>query len=176
MSERQSKVWYKEPWPWILMAGPMIVVIAGLSTFYIAKTNMADLVSDDYYKEGKYIDLNLKRDREALKRNMAAQVLVSPEGNSAKVFVSGDFDRSTPLKLVFLHPAKKEQDQTVELSADQAVSGDKALYSAAFRTLPKTQHWYVRVEDAAGVWRLDDKWIVSQGHAVNLQPKDYAKK
>lgn len=176
MSEKQSKVWYKEPWPWILMAGPLAVVIAGLATFYIAKTHADDLVSDDYYKDGKHIDLDLHRDSEALKRNIEAQVLISPEGDGAKVFVSGDFDRKAPLKLTFLHPAKKAQDQSVDLQLNNdAPSGDKTEYTASFRRLPAAQHWYVRVEDAAGVWRLDDKWIVSQGYAVNLKPKAYAK-
>ena len=28
--------WYREPWPWILMAGPAIVVVAGFATLFIA--------------------------------------------------------------------------------------------------------------------------------------------
>ena len=52
LTKQQSKVWYKEPWPWLLMAGPAIVVVAGFITFYLAQVNAADLVSDDYYKDG----------------------------------------------------------------------------------------------------------------------------
>jgi hypothetical protein len=52
LTRQQSKVWYKEPWPWLLMAGPAIVVVAGFITFYLAQVNAADLVSDDYYKDG----------------------------------------------------------------------------------------------------------------------------
>ena len=29
--------WYKERWPWILMAGPAIVVVAGVTTAWITK-------------------------------------------------------------------------------------------------------------------------------------------
>ena len=92
LTKQQSKVWYKEPWPWLLMAGPAIVVVAGFITFYLAQVNAADLVSDDYYKDGKHIDIQLHRDEEALKRHITAQVLVSPDNNAAKVLVSGDFD------------------------------------------------------------------------------------
>lgn len=28
--------WYKEPWPWILMSGPAIVVVACIYTIYLA--------------------------------------------------------------------------------------------------------------------------------------------
>ncbi|MDO5058718.1 MAG: FixH family protein [Neisseria sp.] len=167
----QSKPWYKEPWPWLLMSGPILVVIAAFATLYIAKTSNSDLVSDDYYKDGKHIDLDLKRDQEAVKRNIYAQVLVSPDNNAAKVFVSGDFDRSAPIKLTFLHPAKKAYDQSVPLQAGQAPqSGDKTEFAAAFEPLPAAKHWYVRIEDEAGIWRVEDKWIVSQGHAVDLKP------
>ena len=36
LTKQQSKVWYKEPWPWLLMAGPAIVVVAGFFTLYLA--------------------------------------------------------------------------------------------------------------------------------------------
>ncbi|WP_107878823.1 FixH family protein [Neisseria animaloris] len=171
---QKSKVWYKEPWPWILMAGPAIVVVAAFVTFYLAQKNAADLVSDDYYKDGKHIDIQLHRDEEALKRNIHAQVLISPDHNAAKVFVSGDFDPKEAVNLVLLHPAKKTGDQTVKLQAAQGgvTSGGKSEYNAVFKPLPDTNHWYIRVEDAAGKWRVEDRWIVSQGNAVNLKPME----
>ena len=174
LTKQQSKVWYKEPWPWLLMAGPAIVVVAGFITFYLAQVNAADLVSDYYSKDGKHIDIQLHRDEEALKRHIAAQVLVSPDNNAAKVLVSGDFDAAQPLNLVLMHPAKKAYDQTVKLLPAQGgvASGNKHEYSAVFKPLPDANHWYVRLEDAAGKWRVEDKWIVSQGNALNLKPMD----
>lgn len=169
--QQQSKVWYKEPWPWILMSGPVLVVIAAFVTLYIAQASNSDLVSDDYYRDGKHIDLDLKRDREAVSRNIHAQVLISPDSSAAKVFVSGNFDTSAPLKLTFLHPAKKVYDQTVELNnAGLPPSGDKTEFTARFEPLHNAKHWYVRLEDGGNIWRVEDKWIVSQGHAVELKP------
>ena len=31
-----SKPWYREPWPWFLMAGPAVVVVASLASAVIA--------------------------------------------------------------------------------------------------------------------------------------------
>lgn len=170
---KKSKAWYKEPWPWFLMVGPAIVVVAAIYTYYLAQTNSVDLVSDDYYKDGKHINIELHRDEEAVKRDINAQVLINPDKNAAKVFVSGDFDRDKSLNLVFMHPAKQSYDQTVKLIADSEMpnSGDKTEYKAVFKTLPPTQHWYVRVEDADGKWRVEDKWLVNQGNAVSLKAK-----
>ena len=40
------KPWYREPWPWILMAGPAIVVVAGFTTLVIAVRTADPIVSD----------------------------------------------------------------------------------------------------------------------------------
>ena len=39
---QESKPWYKERWPWLLMAGPAIVVIACIITIYLAFTQHTD--------------------------------------------------------------------------------------------------------------------------------------
>lgn len=167
-----SKPWYKEPWPWLLMAGPAIVVVAGLTTYYIANTHGDTLVSDDYYKEGKNIELQLGRDQEAVNRHIRAQILVSPGSDQAKVFISGKFNPQETIKLLWLHPTQKQWDQAVTLKRDEGVpmSGDKVTYSAAFKPLHPSNHWYVRVEDEKQQWRVQEKWLVSQGNSLDLQP------
>ncbi len=168
-----SKPWYKQFWPWMLMAGPIFVVLASVSMFFVAKQSMTDLVSDDYYKDGKHIEIQLHRDEEAVKRHIQAQVLISPDMNAAKVFVSGNFDTKQSLNLQLMHPARKADDQTIALKAvSPEAAGGRMEYDAVFKPLVDANHWYVRIEDAAGVWRVEDKWIVSQGNAINLTPMD----
>ncbi|MGF6148896.1 Uncharacterized protein conserved in bacteria [Kingella potus] len=172
MTDRQqSKVWYKEPWPWLLMSGPLIVVVAAFVTLWLAATNNSDLVSDDYYKDGKHIDLDIKRDTAAVDRGIAAQLLISPDGSAVRVYVSGRFDDKVPLRLTLMHPAKKEFDQSIMLQSSSAPkSGDKTEYTGRFAQLPPSKHWYVRLEDSAHIWRVENKWIVGQGGAVSLNP------
>ena len=64
-----KKPWYRHPIPWLLFAGPLIVVAASFITLKIALNNNSDVVSDDYYKDGKHINLQLDRDREAARRS-----------------------------------------------------------------------------------------------------------
>lgn len=172
MSEqKQVKPWYKHIWPWVLMAGPIFVVIASVAMFFVAKEHATDLVTDDYYKDGKHIDIQLHRDEEAVKRHMQVQVLISPDKDAAKVFVSGEFDPKQPLNLLLMHPTKKSEDQTVKLHPVSAeIQNGRMEYEATFKPLPPTNHWYLRVEDTSGVWRVEDKWIVSQGNAIDLTP------
>ena len=41
-----TRPWYREPWPWLLMAGPAIVVVAGLFTAYLAVTSFDGFAVD----------------------------------------------------------------------------------------------------------------------------------
>ena len=60
-----GKPWYKEPWPWFLMAGPAIVIVAGFATAWLAIISNDGLVTDDYYKQGLAINQRLQRDHHA---------------------------------------------------------------------------------------------------------------
>ena len=157
MAQEKSKVWYKEPWPWLLFSGPAIVVVTAFITLYLAASGSSDLVSDDYYKDGKHIDLDLKRDTAAVERGIRGQALINPDGSAVRVYVSGRFDDKVPLKLTLLHPVKKEYDQNIVLKLSNAPkSGDKTEYLGQFAKLPPANHWYVRLEDEGGIWRVEN--------------------
>lgn len=57
--------WYRHRWPWLLMLGPLVVVVAGFYTGYLAFARPDALVVDDYYTRGKAINQDLRRDRVA---------------------------------------------------------------------------------------------------------------
>ena len=73
-----AKPWYKYPWPWLLIAEPAIVVVTSFYTYNLAATrNNPSLVTDDYYREGKNIALQMERDEEAERRQIRAELLIS---------------------------------------------------------------------------------------------------
>ncbi len=39
---KTAKPWYREPWPWILMAGPFAAMIGCFVTIYFAFTNFSN--------------------------------------------------------------------------------------------------------------------------------------
>ena len=55
--------WYREPWPWLIMLGPAVVIVAGVITTVIAFKTSDGLVADDYYKQGLAMNKTLARDR-----------------------------------------------------------------------------------------------------------------
>ena len=61
MSTARTNPWYREPWPWIIMAAPATAVIAGIITFAIAVESFDGLVAEDYYKQGLAVNKQLAR-------------------------------------------------------------------------------------------------------------------
>lgn len=42
-----SRPWWREPWPWLLMAGPALAIIGCIITIVLAMQNFSDQPIDD---------------------------------------------------------------------------------------------------------------------------------
>ena len=53
IQDNPVKPWWKEPWPWILMSGPFIVIIACIVTIVLAMQSYGDqAILDGGFKRG----------------------------------------------------------------------------------------------------------------------------
>lgn len=147
MTPVDTKPWYREPWPWLLMSGPAVVVAAALITLWLALDGNDALVADDYYKRGLAINQMLARDNTATERGYAASVAFSPGSGRVRVTLSGS-DIPPALLLTFVHPTRGGADRIVPLG--QVASG---VYEAPIE-LPAAGRWRLVLEDAARTWRL----------------------
>lgn len=143
-----TKPWFREPWPWILMAGPFIVVIAGLVTAWIAVRSNDGLVTEDYYKKGLSVNQTIAQSELAGKLGIKAAVKVTSERLTVALSASATtFAPPSAIRVTISHPTRAGLDQSELL----ARSGDG--YSGSFR-LPAAGHWLVLIEDEARTWRL----------------------
>ncbi len=64
MNEKDTKPWWQYGYVWLIIAGPLLVVIAGFVTLYLAISRPDPVVDEDYYRKGIEINktLNAKRD------------------------------------------------------------------------------------------------------------------
>ena len=168
-NKEQPRPWYKEPWTWGLMAGPAIVVVAGFITLWYALSVKDTLVTDDYYKEGKNIILDVERDKFASKQHLSARVYIQPNLDGAMVILNGEYDTQSKLLLTFFHNIK-ENDLTVELPP---ANGQSKQYTVAFpQPLSDAKNWLVRIEDDQNKWRLEKRWNTDKdGYTFELSPK-----
>lgn len=146
--ERTPQPWYREPWPWLLMAGPLIVIIAALGTAWVAVRSSDGLVSEDYYKQGLAAGETLERSKRAAELGIIARLRLI--GDRVEVRLSASSDQMTmpvTLAVTLSHPTRAGIDQKTVLKRDGEVYGG-AL------NLPASGHWLVLVEDDAKTWRL----------------------
>ena len=156
--------WYRHRWPWILMAGPFVVVVAGLVTAYLAVSSNDGLVDDDYYKQGLAVNQVTERHQKARALGLQADLLQSAEGAQVRVLLRGDAGFAAPqtLTLRIMHPTRSGSDQTVLLRADGSGS-----YSAPL-TARLAGRWHVALEDAARDWRLTGVWTIEKEPSLRL--------
>lgn len=142
--------WYREPWPWILIALPLSAVLAGVATLIIAIQNPDELVAEDYYKQGLTINRVLEREARATVLNLSAQMMFS--GERVRVRIDGDALPSDHIVVRFIHPTLSAEDRETRL---RPVARD---WYEGVMPMPATGRWYVHLEDAEASWRLSTEW------------------
>ena len=65
-SDKDSGPWWREPWPWILMAGPAAAIIGCIITIVLAVQNYSDQTIDDGgVKRGLVIEKQVEKPESA---------------------------------------------------------------------------------------------------------------
>jgi hypothetical protein len=156
--------WYREPWPWLLMAGPALVIVAGAITTAIAVKTSDGVVADDYYKQGLGINRALARDARAADLRLAADVQFNEERTRVRVRLAGAAQPDT-VRMTLVHPTRAGGDQATTLRRISPASAGEGLYEGAVAT-PHAGTWRLRLEDTAGGWRLTGNWRTHDGSAA----------
>ena len=157
-----ARPWYREPWPWILMAGPFTVIVAGMITLWLALESSDGMVAGDYYKRGLAINQTLSRERLARERHYRAQVTFSADAGRVRVMLSGDGELPAAMQLQLAHPTRAGMDERVMLQV--LAPGRFEAQLAA----PVRGRRLIVLEDAARTWRLSADAGILAGNAVEL--------
>ena len=159
-----ERPWYRHRWPWFLMAGPFVVVIAGIVTTYLAVRSNDGLVADDYYKQGLAINQTTARDQQAERFGLQAELMAGDGGQEIRVMLRGNPEVSLPEVLVLriTHPTRSGVDQVLSLR-----STAKGVYAGKLGH-PLLGRWNVSLEGEQREWRLTGEWIVEKTPVLRL--------
>lgn len=138
------KPWYREPWPWLLMSGPALVLVAGAITTWIAFASADGLVAEDWYKRGLGINKVLAREEAARARGLSAAI--SLDRNTLQVTLEGASPEALFVHLA--HATRAGHDQRVRL-----VPAGGGRYTGELAPLPAGR-WRIGIEDPQGAWRI----------------------
>lgn len=162
-AERETAPWFRHRWPWLLMTGPAAVVVAGAITGWLAWAQQDAVVVDDYYRQGKAINQDLRRDRTAASLGAAAWLSYAPANSTldgSVAFRNGSASREFRVSLV--HATHPERDIRLYVVPDA-----EGRFSVALPFLEKSR-WKVQIEGAAPEWRLQGTWIWPQQREITL--------
>src|SRR4051794_21756102 len=131
-----GKPWYAQLWPWLLMLGPLAVVVAGSYTAWLAFSRQDALVVGDYYKQGKAINQDLRRDRVAANLGLSFNLRYdAAAGRLIGTMHSTAAPQSGKLELHLAHSTQPEKDIKLEVLPDS-----RGEFSVALPMLERT-HW-----------------------------------
>ncbi|MEO8755344.1 MAG: FixH family protein [Casimicrobiaceae bacterium] len=141
--------WYRHRWPWFLMLGPGIVIVAGFYTLWLAIASDDGLVADDYYKRGLGINRVLERTQRAAALGLTARVDID-EAGSARVWLAATQPdlaaMPATVRLLITHPTRAGLDRRIDV-----VRGPDGSYTGRIEPVAPGR-WLVSVETDA--WRL----------------------
>ena len=158
--------WYREPLVWLIIAFPLAAVIGGIATYIIADRTQDGLVVDDYYKQGKEINLALARDTAAARLGLHGTLALDVARHAVILRLNASTLQALPpeISLRWLHATRAGLDrrQTLQILKD-------GQYSAEYPVLG-TGHWYVQLE--AQDWRLQGSLRVPDETVVEFRASD----
>ena len=145
--------WYRERWPWLLMAGPAAVLAAGAYTGWLAFAQQDALVVGDYYKRGKAINQDLRRDRTAAALGAAVTLRYDATLGvlHGRLAMRATAENGT-LQVHLAHATQPEKDLRLLVRPDAA-----GRFAVPLPLLERSR-WTVLVEDARRTWRLEGQW------------------
>lgn len=152
MTEQKLLPWYRQFWPWFLLA-PLIMTVC-LSTYMlrVAFTQDQAVVSDNYYKNGLAIN-RLMDDLAAAKTlGVNAKVVLDDEKLLLILDASQVLPADLSLILTFSHPVSQKKDVRLDL---QSVGNQQ--FVAKVPALDQGK-WYLDIESSKlsdlPAWRL----------------------
>ncbi|MDX1456105.1 MAG: FixH family protein [Marinobacter sp.] len=146
--------WYRQPWFWFLLIFPTAAILWCAVMITVAINTENAMVTDDYSKEGKAINLELARDTRAAELGLVASLDFS--GQQVQVELTSESpDTAYPyLILQVFHPTLEERDRTIQLSpvSEQDYSGQ----------LPRDMEgrWYLDLRGPDNDWRLKGEMVL----------------
>lgn len=156
----QEKPWYKQFWPWFVIAIPLTSVITGTSLVIIASNTTDSMVVDDYYKDGLAINESLAKKQKAKKLGIKATL--SFDNKRVTVDLTSNTDIKDSLFLNFQHATLETKDFSVALKQDAMGK----YYSELSHDI--SGKWYINLHPYQKQWEVEKKVTLPSSLEVTL--------
>ncbi|MGQ8363695.1 FixH family protein [Glaciecola sp. 1036] len=163
MQNEQVKPWYKQFWPWFLIAIPVSSMIVASVVVKFATDGTNHLVVDDYYKEGKSINLRLDQIERARELNITTLLAIDAQ-NATLEFVTGLPETGEALRLNLFHSTQPHRDTEILLARDAS-----GVYRGVI-DFPVDGKWRLRLTPMDDSWKIQQRIELPKSSAVEFNP------
>ncbi|MDH3620037.1 MAG: FixH family protein [Gammaproteobacteria bacterium] len=158
MQREDTKPWYRQFWPWFIIALPASAVVAGLSTVWISMQTTDSLVvhAEDGVKNAT--ERQLSAARLAAELGLAAYVEINTETRVVSAVIRSSELPEVPATLDFelSHPAFAERDQHITLNKAMDDDEGNPVWVGHFLTVPSGR--FYAVLKSGDDWRVTAEW------------------
>jgi hypothetical protein len=158
MQREDTKPWYRQFWPWFIIALPASAVVAGLTTVWIAMQTTDSLVvqSEDGVRNAS--DRQISAERLASELGLAAIIAIdSSTGVISAIMRSGELDEiPATLDFELSHPAFADRDQAITLTKAMPDEQGNPRWVGHFVSVPQGR--FYAVLKSGDTWRLTAEW------------------
>ncbi len=158
MRREDTKPWYRQFWPWFIIALPASAVVGSLTTLWIAVQTSDSLVlrSEDGVRNAS--DRRIAAERFASELGLAVRLDIDLASGAVRaVMHSGNLDDvPVTLDLELSHPAFADRDLTLELTRARPDADGHPVWVGHFVRIPAGR--YYAVLRAGEAWRLTAEW------------------
>ncbi len=163
-SRQPAKPWYRHRWPWLIMSGPALVVVASLLSAWLAFTRQDHMVADDYYNQGLIINQDLQRDARASALALRLETHYDAATEQLRgVLSSHELPLHGRIRLQLRHATDPSKDRTLQAEVDS-----RGAFAVRLPLLERSR-WNLVVEDQQHSWRLVGVWQWPQHSDIGLR-------
>ncbi|MCC5855044.1 MAG: FixH family protein [Idiomarina sp.] len=158
--------WYKHFWPWYLVFMKFAVISACIATGVLIYKNPVSMVVDDYYNEGRTINLQLTRVARAEELGLSFYADISSDQVVFEFRTGEPADRSA-LLVNFYHPTLSSKD--FELRVPHSQDGQYR------QMMPReiSGHWRIDIEPFDREWRVSQNVFLPVPNRLVIEPVNY---
>ncbi|MDF0752029.1 FixH family protein [Marinobacter sp. 71-i] len=142
------KPWYRQPWLWFLLAFPAASITWCMVMITVALNTDNAMVTDDYSKEGRGINMEIARDQVAEDLGLSVEMTFDKQRISLSMDTSSGHADYPYLVLNLFHPTLAERDRTIQFRPV-----GEGQYAANLNQSIEGR-WYFDLRGPDNKWRL----------------------
>jgi len=155
--------WYRQPWFWFLAIFPLAAIIWGSTMLVVASSLDTSMVTDDYSKEGRGINMAIARDEKARDLQLEGSVHFQAREATLKLKQAGHAADYPYLVMNFYHPTIAKRDRVIQFR--RTTRGE---YTASLLE-NLNGRWYYDLQGPENNWRIKGEIHLPEDKSVVIK-------